>query len=142
MIIRRARLSDSDRIAPLVGQLGYPTEADEIRVRLERLLSSAQAVVVVAAAADEILGLATADLLHLIYRPWPQCRITALVVREDSRRQGIGKSLVQAVESVAREHSCFRLELTTRAGRPEGLAFYASLGFVERPHRLVKQLDE
>lgn len=141
VIIRRAELSDSEAIAPLVGHLGYPTDASEIRARLERLLADAQSTVIVAEEHDDVVGLVTFDVLHLIYRPRAQCRITALVVRDDRRRRGIGRALVQAVEEVARERECFRLELTTQAGRNEALPFYASLGFAERPHRLVKALD-
>jgi GNAT superfamily N-acetyltransferase len=141
VIIRRAKPSDSDAIAALVAQLGYPTDAGEVRVRLERLLSSADAIVMVAEEHEEVLGLITSDQQHLIYRSRPQCRITALVVRDDSRGRGIGRALVQLVETAARDRGCFRLELTTRAGRPDALPFYASLGFAERPHRLVKPLD-
>lgn len=58
----------------------------------------------------------------------------------DQRRGALGTALIEAVEAIARERGCFRLELTTRPSRAEALAFYAALGFTERPYRLVKAL--
>ncbi len=77
--IRRATANDSDSLAPLLAQLGYPTSTNEVRRRLKRLLETPEAGVLVAEARGEVVGVATFQILELIYRPRPQCRITALV---------------------------------------------------------------
>jgi GNAT superfamily N-acetyltransferase len=81
-------------------------------------------------------------VFDLIYRPRPQCRITALAVRPDRRRQGIARTLLEAVEAIALERGCLRVELTTRPGRDDARRFYEVCGFEDRPHRLAKRLGE
>ncbi len=138
--VRPARVEDSDAVALLVAQLGYPTNREEVRRRLTRLLEASDVGVLVADRDGEVVGAASFHFFELLYRPRPQCRITALVVGSDHRRGGIGTALVEAVERAAREHGCWRLELTTRPERPEAMPFYTVLGFSERRHRLVKPL--
>lgn len=141
--IRPARLSDSEQLLPLLHQLGYPTSVAEVRRRLARLIQAPGVGVLVAVDHDgtEIVGLGAFQMIELIERPAPQCRITALVVRADQRRHGVGAALVETIAGVARQRGCFRIELTTRPDRPEALPFYTSLGFTVRPHRLVKNLE-
>lgn len=108
--------------------------------RLKRLLSAPDSGALVAESSSEVVGLAAFHIFELIYRAIPDCRLNALVVRSDLRRRRIGASLVQAVEEVARERGCYRLEVITRPERLEAVEFYVGLGFSERPHRLVKPL--
>ncbi|MBV8735290.1 MAG: GNAT family N-acetyltransferase [Solirubrobacterales bacterium] len=141
--IRPARLSDGEQLLPLLHQLGYPTSGEEVSRRLARLIQAPSVGVLVAAdhEGSEVIGLGTFQIIELLERPAPQCRITALVVRADHRRRGIGAALVEAIAEVARQRGCFRLELTTRPDRQEALPFYTALGFTVRPHRLVMDLD-
>jgi GNAT superfamily N-acetyltransferase len=53
---------------------------------------------------------------------------------------GVGSALIEAVESEARRHQCFRLEVTCRPERKEAHAFYGRLGFRDRPHRFVREI--
>jgi GNAT superfamily N-acetyltransferase len=141
--IRRARSSDAPAVAVLLGELGYPTEADDAAAQLGRLLDRDDAGVLVYEDENEDgepLGLITYHVFDLIYRPRPHCRITALAVRADRRRRGIARALLEAVEAIARGRGCFRIELTTRPDRDDALRFYEACGFEERPRRLVKPL--
>jgi len=140
LVIRPAEAGDADAIAPLLGELGYPTHAPETSDRLRRLLDDLDAGVLVAEAGDEVLGVAAYDLVWTLHRSPPQCRITTLVIDARHRRRGVGKALIDALESLAYERGCFRLEVTTRPRRTDALAFYESLGFGDRPHRLAKAL--
>ena len=90
--------------------------------------------------ADGPVGLITYHVFDLIYRPGPQCRITALAVRADRRRHGIARALLEAIEAIALARGCHRVELTTRPDRADALSFYEACGFEERPRRLVKPL--
>ena len=139
--LRPARIEDADAVAQLLGELGYPTQAADARLRLERLLEKPDAGALVAELGGELVGLATFLVFDLVYRPRPECRLTALVVGARHRRRGVGSALVSAVEAIARGRGCFRLELNTQPGRSDASAFYAARGFAERPRRLVKMLD-
>ena len=138
--IRLATLRDAEVIAPLLGQLGYPTTADELSERIERLADRPDGEVLVAELDGEVVGLAAYQLIDVIERPDPQCRITALVVDDRYRRRGVAYALLHTIEETARDFACFRLEVTSRADRAEALAFYKAAGFDERPQRLVKPL--
>jgi GNAT superfamily N-acetyltransferase len=140
-LIRSAIPDDADALVGLIEDLGYPLKLDDARSRLTRLLATPDSGAFVAERSGKVVGLAAFHIFELIYRPRPDCRLNALVVRSDHRRQRIGTSLVQAVEELAHERGCHRLELTTRPDRPEAVEFYVGLGFSERPHRLVKPLD-
>lgn len=141
-LIRAAAAADAESIPALLEQLGYATSVEDMRSRFERLLDTANSGALVAESGGTVIGLASFHIFELIYRPRPQCRLTALVVDADHRRYGVGAALVAAVEETARKHDCYRLELTTRPGRGEAIPFYTALGFTERPHRFVKLLDD
>jgi len=138
--IRRARPSDASAVAGLLGDLGYPTDADDAGAQLGRVLNRDDAGVLVYDDGGGPVGLITYHVFDLIYRPRPHCRITALAVSAQRRREGIARALLEAVEAIARGHGCFRVELTTRPDRADALGFYEACGFAERPRRLVKQL--
>ena len=138
--IRGAGQRDTEAIAPLLGQLGYPASTLELGERLERLTDHPDAEVLVAELDGEVVGVAAYHLVDLLERPDPQCRITALVVDDRYRRRGVAYALLHTIEEFAREVGCFRLEVTTRPERAEALAFYRAAGFDERPRRLTKPL--
>jgi GNAT superfamily N-acetyltransferase len=139
--VRLARLSDAETIAGLLDELGYPTSVDEARVQLERVLVRDDGGVLVAELGDEVVGVAAYQLVALLERARPQCRLTTLVVGADHRRHGVAHALVASVESAARDAGCFRVEVTTHPERTDALAFYEAAGFTPRPHRLIKRLD-
>ena len=140
--IRIAAQRDTVAIAPLLGQLGYPTGADELGERLERLTEHPDVRVLVAELDGEVVGVAAYQLIELLERPDPQCRITALVIDDRSRRRGVAYALLHTIEESAVEQGCFRLEVTTRPDREDALAFYRAAGFEERPRRLTKPLAD
>jgi GNAT superfamily N-acetyltransferase len=138
--IRVAGQRDTEAIAPLLGQLGYPASALELGERLERLTYHPDAEVLVAELDDEVVGVAAYQVIDLLERPDPQCRVTALVVDDRYRRRGVAYALLHTIEESARDAGCFRLEVTTRPDRAEALAFYLAAGFDERPRRMIKPL--
>ncbi len=140
--IRIAGQRDTGAIAPLLGQLGYPTSAEELGERLERLTDRRDGEVLVAELDGDVVGLAAYVLIDVLERPDPQCRVTALVVDDRFRRRGVAYALLHTIEETARDFGCFRLEVTSRAERAEALAFYRAAGFEERPRRLIKPLDD
>ena len=138
--IRRARLSDAYAIAELLAQLGYPDEIANVSARLERLDARQDTGVLVAEVNGQVTAVAAYQLMDLLERREPQCRITTLVVRADARRRGLARGLIERIEAVATGHGCCRLEVTTQAHREDAVGLYLALGFEERPRRLVKRL--
>jgi len=140
LTIRDARGDDGAAIASLLGQLGYETEAAAVAPRLERLVIVGDRVVV-AVLDNEVVGLAQLHASPTIEHERPAAKISALVVDESHRGQGIGRALVEAMEAEARTRRCVLLFLTTAARREDAQAFYRRVGLEETGTRFTKTLD-
>lgn len=140
MEVRPANPEDATAIAPLLAELGYPVEAEELRRRLERIGGGEATGALLAEAEDGPAALIAYQLIEHLERPAPTCRITALVTAREQRRRGAAAALLAALERLARERGCDRLEVTTRPQREDALAFYLGTGFEERPRRLVRSV--
>ena len=140
LTIRDARGDDGAAIASLLGQLGYETEPAAVPPRLERLVIVGDRVVV-AVLDNEVVGLAQLHASPTIEHERPAAKISALVVDESHRGQGIGRALVEAMEDEARTRRCVLLFLTTAARREDAQAFYRRVGLEETGTRFTKTLD-
>ena len=78
----------------------------------------------------------------LLHEDGSWCRLSALVVGEQSRRAGIGRKLVAAVEERARAAGCRYLEVTSgeRPEREAAHAFYEAIGLEQVSRRYLKEL--
>jgi GNAT superfamily N-acetyltransferase len=139
MTIRDARPEDAEAIARLLGQLGYPAEPASVRARLERLLIVGDRVVV-AELDGQVVGLAQLHVSPTIEHEQPAAKVSALVVDESHRGEGIGRALVEAMEAEARTRRCVLLFLTTSARREDAHEFYRRVGLEETGKRFAKYL--
>jgi GNAT superfamily N-acetyltransferase len=138
--IRDADPADAAQVAELLGELGYPVDEAEARRRLERGTER----VLVAADGDRLLGLGAVATSSNITTERPLARLTALVVRPDARRTGVGRRLLDEAIALARTGGCAGLELTSSL-RPEREAshrFYAAYGFQRSSYRFWLPLTE
>jgi len=127
--IRRARSSDSARLAALCAELGYPATASEIRARLSRLKPAADNAVFVAENLDrEMIGWLHASVSHLLEVPL-RAEINGLVVGEAQRSQGAGALLLNAVEDWARKKRCSSMSVRSNVLRERAHAFYERHGY-------------
>jgi GNAT superfamily N-acetyltransferase len=140
LTIRDARPQDASAIAVLLGQLGYETDATAVAPRLERLVIVGDRVVV-AQLDDEVVGLAQLHASPTIEHERPAAKISALVVHESHRGEGIGRALVDALETEARARRCVLLFVTTAARREDAHEFYRQVGLEETGKRFTKVLD-
>jgi GNAT superfamily N-acetyltransferase len=140
LTIRDARLEDSPRIAVLLDQLGYPTEANAVGPRLERLGIVGDRVVV-AELDGTVVGLAHLQVTPALERERPAAKLAALVVDDAHRGEGVGRALVEEMEEEARRRGCSVLFLTTAARRKDAHAFYERIGLAETGKRFAKELS-
>src|SRR5512133_2383981 len=110
--IRDARPADADAIARLLTQLGYPSEAEAVASRLDRLQIVGDRVVV-AELDGAVVGLAHLQVTPAIERDRPAAKVGALVVDEAHRGHGLGRALVAAMEDEARRRGCELRSLPT-----------------------------
>ena len=140
LTIRDAVPADADAIATLLDQLGYPADAEAVDARLERLRVVGDRVVV-AEVDGRPVGLAHLQVAPAIERDRPAAKIGALVVDQAHRGSGIGRALVEAMETEARTRGCELLFLTTAARRKDAHVFYERVGLEETGKRFGKELS-
>jgi N-acetylglutamate synthase-like GNAT family acetyltransferase len=141
MDVREVRVADAARIAELLGQLGYPSEEDAVRRRLERLLRSDADATWVAEVDGELVGLVGIHVSQVLAYDGDAAKVSEIVVDDRYRRQGIGAHLMEVAEDEARRLGCSVLFLTTAERRKDAHAFYRTLGFEETGRRFAKSLD-
>jgi GNAT superfamily N-acetyltransferase len=139
--LREASVDDAEALVPLLSELGYPTDAGTLSGRLEAFVADPAVAVFVAERDDRLVGLASMHVMPLIEGP-PIARLSAIVVTATERRTGVGRALVDRIESEALVRGCDRLELTTAERRIEAHAFYRSLGFESASRRFLKSLAD
>ncbi|HLX69742.1 MAG TPA: GNAT family N-acetyltransferase [Verrucomicrobiae bacterium] len=135
--IRSAREQDSPEIARLATQLGYPASADVTQSRLRRLLTSSSDAVFVAEAPDRRLVGWIHGILSQFLESEFRVEIAGLVVDERFHRKGIGRDLVERVETWALEHGVAQASVRCQTKRTEAHQFYESLGYTETKRQVV-----
>jgi GNAT superfamily N-acetyltransferase len=138
ILIRPATSDDLPALTSLTAELGYPVPEEEVRKRFETISKQPEHKVVVAERDGKVVGLMSFHSLDLLYGTEKLGRITALVVTESERGNGIGKMLVAKAEEFAREEGCDRIELTSGNRRVEAHKFYESLGYEASHKRFTK----
>ena len=128
ILLRPATEDDAERIAALLTEEGYPAGPSDVLSRLERF-ASPYSRVVVADLDGETLGFAALHALPRFEHDDRIDRILALIVDPGARERGVGHRLHEACEAAAREIGAAFVEVTAGHHRPEGRAFYESLGY-------------
>ncbi len=139
MEIRHARKSDSESVAVLLAELGYPNTPAFVERKLDEL-RGVDTEVVVAVTGSEIVGIMSLHIVPLLHQDGNLCRVTALVVSEKKRKKGIGRRLLEHAEAYARVHRCIRVEITSGDQRTFAHAFYHRVGYREVSRRFIKVL--
>jgi GNAT superfamily N-acetyltransferase len=126
--IRGAADGDAGAMAHLLGELGYPTEADDVPRRLAAIRSQGNDVFVAVDDSGEILGLVSLVRYATIHATGRTAYIMALVVSSTARGRGVGRLLVDRAKRWAAEQGCVRLSVTSAEHRAGAHAFYPACG--------------
>ena len=143
--VREAIPSDASALAPLLGQLGYPVDASVLARRMERMLARHDEIILIAEDAEtppRALGLLALHMFPVLAYDADAAMIMALVVAEDARGSGVGRSLVARADEIARRHGAGRMLVTTHVRRADAHAFYERLGFDFTGRRYVRLLAD
>jgi GNAT superfamily N-acetyltransferase len=126
--LREATPADAERLAALLTDEGYPAGTTDLEGRLERFARPG-AHVVVAEAADEVVGFIAFALIPRFENNGQFMRVIAIVVDPGVRERGIGRLLFAEAERVAVEAGAAFFEITAGHHRPEARQLYESLGY-------------
>jgi GNAT superfamily N-acetyltransferase len=127
--VRPLAAQEAERIAELTTQLGYPSTAEQIETRLNRIEGDPEHLTLVA---ENAQGLAIGWLHAFITRtvesdPWAE--IAALVVDHQYRGQGAGRELLARAEAWARAQGVRTVRVRSNIVRDIARDFYIKLGF-------------
>jgi GNAT superfamily N-acetyltransferase len=142
MRVRTAMPGDAAEIASLITLLGYPCTPEEAFERMQAVADEPEQALLVADRDGDLCGLLGLDLMYYLPLGARTCRITALVVATAHRGEGVGKELLQAAETWARQSGAARVEVTSAAHRNEAHAFYRACGYEDGSVRFVKRLGD
>ncbi|MCB9418283.1 MAG: GNAT family N-acetyltransferase [Ardenticatenaceae bacterium] len=143
MKIRQAVKKDGAEIGQLLREMGWfsglaaETPA-QTEARIARLLADVSVVeshsVYVAEEAGRVVGYTAVHWLPYLFMTGPEGFVSELFVRETVRGQGVGRQLLAAVETEARQRGCTRLSLLNGRHRESyQRQFYEKMGWEERP---------
>jgi GNAT superfamily N-acetyltransferase len=140
--VRLAQLGDSDSVADLAGQLGYPSTGEEVRKRLSQMRDANQyAVFVAELPTGQIAGWIGLYIFRAVELE-TIAEISGLIVDEDIRSCGIGEMLIDAAEEWARRVGCHVISVRSNVKRDRAHQFYTNNGYehVKTQKELRKKL--
>ncbi len=129
--IRAARNDDAESLAALATQLGYPTDTETMRRRLDRVRELRVGEVFVGTdASGRVVGWAH-GVPRLGLEDEPYVELAGLVVDESARGGGVGAALLRAVEAWTRDQGYARVRVRSNAIRERAHRFYLREGYSE-----------
>jgi GNAT superfamily N-acetyltransferase len=137
LTFRAATAADASAIAALSQELGYPADATTMATRLRQILGQpSQLVLVAQTAAGDICGWLQALSSNVLESGF-RVEIVGLVVSANTRRQGVGKALVAAAETWARQVGAPSVNVRSNIIRIESHLFYPALGYLPVKQQMV-----
>jgi len=127
--IRDAQIKGDREIAELSGQLGYPSSASEIRVRLEIFLGVDDQVILVAeSASGEVIGwVHIFEAQRLVDEPFAE--VGGLIVAEGYQSAGVGAALLKTGEQWAQGRGLKVMRVRSNVVRERAHRFYERSGY-------------
>ena len=138
--IRRAEKSDAAALADLMTQLGYPTRASEMEMRMEAISADKNYATFVAVNEGKLCGMIGTRISHSYEHNNPGGAILALVVSDKMRGRGVGQALIAAAENDFAHKNIRRVAVYTHFRRTDAHEFYEKAGYAKNGFRLVKEL--
>ena len=105
-----------------------------VRARLLELLEEPRARVLVAEDEGGVVGAASLWIKPDLAHGDKVVEVPMLVVSGEARRQGVGKLLVEEIQSIVAAENAALIELIATRNNDVARAFYRALGFVETDH--------
>jgi GNAT superfamily N-acetyltransferase len=140
LIIRKWRPEDIPAMVHLTTQWGFKTTEAMLAKQLTRLDGIENAEVFIAEYEGVVAGrIFVAE--HLTVGSEPFAEVHGLVVDEQYRRKGIGKSLIERARQWCGEKGFATLRLRTNAKRPEANFFYPAIGFRMEKQQNIYVID-
>jgi ribosomal protein S18 acetylase RimI-like enzyme len=145
--VREATLEDAEALYYLARDLAdalgdQRPRPDALRARLGELLEEPRARVLVAEGEDGVVGAASIWIKPDLAHGDAVIEVPMLVVSGSARRRGVGRLLVEEIQSVAAAENAALIELVATNENDVARDFYRSLGFVETDHIALEYIGD
>lgn len=129
LILRNAMVSDARALAKLNREeMGYDFPVEETGKKLQASLENPEKKILVAETQGRVVGYVHLESYDVLYAPHMK-NVMGIAVAGEFRRQGVGKALLTAGETWARETGAVAVRLVSGDARKGAHAFYQSLGY-------------
>ena len=145
--VREATLEDAEALYYLARDLAdalgdQRPRPDAVRARLGELLEEPRARVLVAEGEEGVVGAASIWIKPDLAHGDAVIEVPMLVVSRSARRRGVGRLLVEEIQSAAAAENAALIELVATNENDVARDFYRSLGFVETDHIALEYVGD
>lgn len=142
VIISDASIEHIESLRELMIDLGYDTTLEEMEERFKVIYSHPDYKTFIASVNNKVVGMTGTMQSHFYEQNGKCVRILALVASRSSRQTGIGKTLIDAVESWAKQigATSVLLNCSIREERDRAHEFYNKRGYTVRSLGYIKRV--
>lgn len=140
MRVWRADVAEAATVARLIAEFGEwfgnsTPAVDEIQASVERIMAAGDGEYLLGAVDDraDATGVCQVRFRWSVWKSAEDCWLEDLYVREEARRSGLGRALVEAALERARERGCRRIELDVNEDNTAARALYEACRFHSEP---------
>jgi ribosomal protein S18 acetylase RimI-like enzyme len=127
---RRAEARDIPTLALLVAELGYPMSEADMADRFSYVASSSHEELFVAELGGRVVGVIGVRLLESLHMVARSGQVTIIVVDPETRRQGIGRTLITRAERWFHRRGAVHVRIVTgNDDTQEAHRFYLAIGY-------------
>ena len=143
--IRPATPNDVESITILLGDLGYPTNSNDVKVRMREIDQHPdyKTLLAIDDSSNEVAGMIGMSKNLFYEHNGIYIRVLVMVTRKTYRQRGIGKILMLAAEQWAQEINAHTIVISSgkRPERNDAYIFYQKMGYEIKSSGFIKTLE-
>ena len=134
--IRKMLLGDIDQLAVLYRDYwNEDSDTQKMKQKYAELEADSRYIFLSAVRDDRLVGSIMGIVCDELYGRCESFLVMEdLIVEKNHRNNGIGRSLLDALETIAKERGCCQIQFITETAREDTISFYKSLGYDPSSH--------
>ena len=144
LIIRKLEEKDLEELSLLYKQFwNEESDIEKMKTKYQDIKNNPNYVILSAVMNGKIVGSIYGVICEELYGLCkPFLVMEDLIVDKNVRRKGIGKALLEKLESIGKEKKCSQIIFITETNRVDAVSFYEKMGFNTKTHTgFKKQLN-